>query len=123
MAVETLDHVTINTTDVPRSVAFYTDVLGLRAGDRPAFDFPGAWLYCGDRPVVHLIGREGPARQGTGTLDHVAFRANDLPTYRQRLRRRETAFTERDVPGRALHQVFFEDPDGVTIELNFRDEA
>ncbi len=123
MAVQTLDHFTINTTDLQRSVAFYTDVLGLRAGDRPAFDFPGAWLYCGDRPVVHLIGRDGPAQMGTGTLDHVAFRANDVQTYRERLLRREAAFTERDVPGMPLHQVILEDPNGVTIELNFWEEA
>ena len=123
MAVETLDHFTINTTDLARSVAFYTDVLGLRNGDRPAFDFPGAWLYCGARPVVHLVGREGPAETGTGTLDHVAFRANDVQTYRERLRQRSADFTERDVPGMPLHQIFLEDPDGVTIELNFWEEA
>ena len=123
MAVQTLDHFTINTADLDRSVDFYTNVLGLRNGDRPAFQFPGAWLYCGDRPVVHLIGGEGRASKGTGTLDHVAFRATDLPIYRERLRAREAEFTERDVPGMPLHQVFLEDPDGVTIELNFWDEA
>lgn len=123
MAVQTLDHFTINTADLDRSVEFYTNVLGLRDGDRPAFQFPGAWLYCGDRPVVHLIGGEGHTSKGTGTLDHVAFRASDLPIYRERLQAREAEFTERDVPGMPLHQVFLEDPDGVTIELNFWDEA
>ncbi len=60
MAVNALDHYTIVTADLDASVAFYTEVLGLKDGPRPAFDAPGAWLYCDDRPVVHLIG--GPGR-------------------------------------------------------------
>ncbi len=59
MTVRSLDHYTIRTADVDASVAFYVDVLGLRNGKRPAFTVPGAWLYCGDSPAVHLIGGDG----------------------------------------------------------------
>lgn len=123
MAVNALDHCTIKTADLDASVAFYSEILGLRNGLRPPFGFPGAWLYCGEDPVVHLIGGSRRAEAGTGAIDHIAFRASGLEEYTRRLRERGIPFKERDVPGQALHQVFLEDPDGVAIEINFRDEA
>ena len=51
--VNDLDHVNITTTSLKQSVEFYT-MLGLRDGYRPQFSFDGAWMYCGDRAVVHL---------------------------------------------------------------------
>ena len=122
MAVNSLDHCTINTADLDASVAFYTEVLGLRNGERPPFGFPGAWLYCGDHPVVHLIGGSRRTEAGTGAIDHIAFRASGLKEYTRRLGERGIPFKERDVPGQPLYQLFLEDPDGVTIEINFRDE-
>jgi catechol 2,3-dioxygenase-like lactoylglutathione lyase family enzyme len=118
MALENLDHISINPADLDQSVAFYTEILGLENGDRPDFSFPGAWIYCGGRPVVHLIG--GRAGDGdSGAVDHFAFRGTDAPAFTRRLREKGIEFRERDVPGRDIHQVFLQDPDGVTIEVNF----
>ncbi|MDP6350629.1 MAG: VOC family protein [Alphaproteobacteria bacterium] len=124
MTVQSLDHYTINPTELDTSVAFYETVIGLRNGERPDFPFPGAWLYCGDRPVLHFIGDNSDGTgPGSGALDHVAFRCTGLEAYTQGLRDRNIEFIERDVPGVPLHQVFFKDPDGVKVELNFWDEA
>ena len=123
MPVNWLDHYTIRTPDLKRSVTFYVDVLGLVEGERPSFDFPGAWLYCGERPVVHLVGGEHGTHPGGGAIDHVAFRASGLHDYTRRLGAEGIPFDERHVPGTTLSQVFLKDPDGVAIELNFRDEA
>jgi catechol 2,3-dioxygenase-like lactoylglutathione lyase family enzyme len=123
MTVKALDHYTIMTADLDGSVAFYTEILGLAEGPRPAFDAPGAWLYCDDRPVVHLITGGTGKGSGTGAIDHVAFRASGLADYIARLNERDISFRERDVPGQPLHQLFLADPDGITIEINFRDEA
>ena len=49
-----LDHVNIRTRRLSVLRAFYTDVLGLKDGPRPPFGHPGAWLYAGDHPIVHL---------------------------------------------------------------------
>ena len=38
---------------------------------------------------------------------------------RERLKRHDIAYRERTVPSLGIHQVFFEDPSSVTIELNF----
>lgn len=120
MALKGLDHVTVNCADLDRSRDFYSRALGLVDGDRPPFPFPGAWLYLDSRPVVHLVGgsdRTGP----TGSFDHVAFEASDFEAVRQRLKGAEIPFAENVVPGFRIRQIFLDDPDGVRIELNFRD--
>ncbi len=122
MALSRLDHVTVLCSDLERSRRFYASALGLVDGDRPPFNFPGAWLYVGDRPVVHLVGGRNEDTKGTGSFDHVAFAATDLEGIRQRLKAAEVDYRETKVPGRPLHQVFVVDPDGVTIEINVTTE-
>ncbi len=122
MTAQSLDHVNVFTDDLEGTVAFYTEIIGLKDGDRPPFDFPGAWLYCGDQAVLHLVA-EPPAGAETGPIDHVAFRATGIKAMRNRLRRHDLAFFERDVPDMPLRQIFVKDPNGVQIELNFWDET
>jgi catechol 2,3-dioxygenase-like lactoylglutathione lyase family enzyme len=118
MLVEALDHVTIKASDVEESARFYEDVLGLRRGERPPFSFPGVWLYCGDRAVIHLIGGRD-TEEGSGAVDHFAFRAGDVQAFLDRLAERGIAHLTRDAPGINLRQIFIEDPDGVMVEVNF----
>ena len=139
MALNKLAHYSIRTLDVDASCRFYVDILGCRAGFRPPFDFPGAWLYLGDDEsdygVIHLIGVDLDHPEGltaylgdrapetlsgaTGALDHIAFLATDLSALREKLATKAIDFRERTVPSLGLHQVFLEDPSGITIELNF----
>ena len=139
MPIGKLDHYSIRTFDVEASRRFYTEVMGFEVGFRPPFNFPGLWLYngapypasCG---VVHIVGvdlnnpqglkdylgdRELGALDGTGTVDHMAFAATGLADMRTRLKRHSIEYRERTVPSLGLHQVFFEDPSRVTIELNY----
>ena len=138
MPIRKLGHYSVRTTRLDASRRFYIDVLGLCEGFRPAFRFPGAWLYQGDDSadygVVHLIGvdpydrrglvdylgdRDDASLSGTGALDHLAFLATDWRSLRGRLLSAGLEFRERTVPDLGLHQVFFQDPSGLTIEMNF----
>jgi catechol 2,3-dioxygenase-like lactoylglutathione lyase family enzyme len=123
MAIEKLDHYTIRTEDLEATRRFYTEVLGLSVGPRPAFTFPGLWLYAGRDPMVHVIGVEPAAAarsdDGTGRLDHVAFMGSDIAAMRERFRASGTAFQERLVPTLNLEQIFVRDPNGIKVELNF----
>ena len=119
MTIDGLDHVTVVTSDLEAARRFYTGVLGLRDGDRPSFRFPGAWLYSGDSPVVHLVARDAGRDASAGAIDHVAFRARDLAGVVARLRERGVAYELRSLPDRGTHQLFVHDPDGVKIELDF----
>jgi len=139
MPIGRLDHYSIRTLDIEASRRFYTEVMGFEVGFRPQFNFPGLWLYNGARHpesngVVHIVGvdmnnpeglkeylgdRDLSTLSGTGTVDHMAFTATGLAEMRQRLQRLNIAHRERTVPSLGLHQVFFEDPSSVTIELNY----
>ncbi len=119
MAISGLDHITLNTADVDASRCFYVDVLGLREGDRPSFDSPGAWLYSGDRPIIHLVAGHGDGSASTGAVDHVALRAKGLAGMIARLAAAGIAHETFTVPGLGLKQIFIRDPDGVRIELTF----
>ena len=120
MVIDGLDHITLRVADLNASRRFYVDVIGLREGDRPPFDSPGAWLYSGDRPIVHLVaGRDGGSAS-TGALDHVALRATGLAAMVARLTAAGIAHQAFTVPGLGLKQIFIRDPDGVRIELTFK---
>ncbi len=134
MGITRLDHYSIRTDDLETTRDFYVEALGLVDGPRPPFPFPGYWLYCGDRPVVHLIGLDPGGAQGLtdymgadrkqvlkggGAVDHVAFNADNLDGMRTRLESLGIDYRERDVPDMHLHQVFVQDPNGFTIEINF----
>jgi catechol 2,3-dioxygenase-like lactoylglutathione lyase family enzyme len=70
--------------------------------------------------VVHLVGGMTRKESDTGRFDHFAFEATDFDAMRERLRALGVAFEESVFAGARLKQLFFPDPDGVKIELNFR---
>ena len=131
MPLKRIDHYSIRarTDELPRVRDFYVEVLGLIDGDRPAFDFPGNWLYADGAPVVHLIGESEHApldeTAGSGSLDHISFGCSGLEAMRAHLRAQNVPFEERPVPGGVYWQMFLRDPAGIMVELTFavRDAA
>src|SRR5579864_5145475 len=119
MTVSAMNHFTILTDDVARTVAFYRDMLGLDDGERPDFGFPGAWLYAGDTPILHVIGGRTRAELKPGVIDHMAFTAHDLTATLARLRERDIHYACRRQVGSGTWQVFFFDPNGARVELDF----
>jgi len=121
MAVDMLQHINIHAADVERSKDFYVRVLGLRVGPRPPVASVGYWLYLGDQPVIHLVQKASgaPPAGGNGSIDHVAFRGVDLVSTRDVLYAEGVSFREAVIPRDQSTQLFFQDPDGVKIELNF----
>ena len=135
MLINSLDHCAIRTTKLQETRDFFVDILGLEDGERPDFPFPGAWLYTDSTAVIHLIGVDpddpsGLQRyvgdeisteslQGSGAFDHIAFRANDPSVLIERLKKTNYEYREQQVPNMNLFQIFVEDPNGITIELNY----
>ena len=119
MAILAVDHFNICTSDLDRSRKFYSEILGMKDGDRPPFNFPGAWLYAGDKPILHLVSETGHKGHGSGAIDHVAINCADIRGTIDQLKKDKQTFEVRKVPERPLQQVFIHDPDGVRIELNF----
>jgi catechol 2,3-dioxygenase-like lactoylglutathione lyase family enzyme len=118
-----LHHVNIHTTNVERLVDWYTRVLGMPAGDRPAFPFPGAWLYMGDQAVIHLVGVDSlPEHKGMLKLEHFAFNATGLRDFLARLERENVPYDGRKVQGVEGVQINIYDPDGNHIHVDFYGE-
>jgi catechol 2,3-dioxygenase-like lactoylglutathione lyase family enzyme len=115
-----LDHVNLRTHEIERARAFYVDVLGLRVGPRPAFTFGGAWLYCGDVPVVHLVEvAEAPRPEGALRLEHFALRASGLADFLRRLREHDVTPRLGFVRDFGICQVNVFDPDGNHLHVDF----
>lgn len=141
MQIQMLDHYTIRTSNIEASIRFYGIALNMIPGPRPLFHFPGAWLYPASaegapqgHSLVHLVGVDAKDAQdltnysgnkqpqhisGTGKLDHVAFHATGLAKTCEALQVHGITFRQCRVPEMDLCQVFIEDPNGITIELNY----
>jgi catechol 2,3-dioxygenase-like lactoylglutathione lyase family enzyme len=119
MPATAMNHFTILTDDVPRTIRFYRELLGLTDGPRPAFEFPGAWLYAGDQPILHVIGGRPRDELRAGVIDHMAFSATGLSDTLARLVAHDVQHTCRKQAGSGVWQVFFFDPNGARVELDF----
>ena len=73
MPPEYIDHHNVVTLDAVALANFHMDDLGLRVGDHPPFPFPGAWVFSGRQPVLHLVELD-EIPDGTGRVEHLAFR-------------------------------------------------
>jgi catechol 2,3-dioxygenase-like lactoylglutathione lyase family enzyme len=119
MTTTGMNHFTILTDDVPRTVGFYHDLLGLTEGHRPELGFPGAWLYVGAQAVLHVVGGRPRAALKPGVIDHVAFSATGLSATLDTLAARGIEHVCRQQAGTGTWQVFFHDPNGARVELDF----
>jgi catechol 2,3-dioxygenase-like lactoylglutathione lyase family enzyme len=134
MPLSHIEHLLIASDDIDATRDWYARVLGMTSGPHPDFGFPVHWMYLGDVDVVHIgpsakmagaiqkqyLGRTSQASaQGTGAIDHIAFRASGLREMISHLRKQNIPFTQRRANGQALFQLFFHDPNGIKIELNF----
>jgi catechol 2,3-dioxygenase-like lactoylglutathione lyase family enzyme len=133
MPVSHLEHFLIQTADLKATRDWYVDMLGFREGPHPDFKFPVIWLYLGDKDVVHLteggknvsanrkayLGQQSEATQGSGVIDHMAFRCTGLRDMMEHLRDKKVEFRQRMVSDQGLFQLFLFDPNGVKVELNF----
>ena len=119
--IDGLDHVAIAVSDVPRSVAWYQDVLGLERlhanawGDLPAVvgaGSSGLALF----PVQGPSPKPRPGRDVL-TMRHVAFRvdAENYARAKAALAARGIAFEEQD--HQISRSIYLHDPDGHEVEL------
>ena len=134
MPLSHIEHFLLAADDIDATRDWYARVLGMRSGPHPDFGFPVHWMYIGDVDVVHIgpsaksasenqkkyLGRTSQdTGAGTGAIDHIAFRASGLREMMRHLQKEKIQFTQRRANGQALFQLFFYDPNGVKIELNY----
>jgi catechol 2,3-dioxygenase-like lactoylglutathione lyase family enzyme len=134
MPLSHIEHILVAADDIDATRDWYARVLGMKSGPHPDFGFPVHWMYLGERDIVHItrsakgagdiqkkyLGRTSQdSGAGTGALDHIAFRATGLRGMLEHLKNEKVQFSQRRANGQALFQLFFLDPNGIKIELNY----
>jgi catechol 2,3-dioxygenase-like lactoylglutathione lyase family enzyme len=123
VAVAGMNHFTVLTDDLEATLAFYGEHLGLAPGARPPFAFPGAWLYAdggrGQDPILHVVAGQAKKDLVKGVIDHMAFSGTGLAGTVAKLRARGIAYELRRLPAYGTWQLFFHDPNGAKIEIDF----
>ena len=107
------------------------DNFGFRVGKNRDFGVPVTWLYLGNRDVIHISQSRGENRfkrpaatraeivKGGHPIHHVAFRAYGLDETLVHLDANNIEYVEQQASGQDVYQVFLQDPNGITVELNF----
>lgn len=120
--LQRLDHLVLTVADIPATVAFYSEVLGMRpltfADDRVALCF-------GPHKInLHQLGRElqpRAERATPGAADLCLVSAMDMPRLQQHLQRAgvtiELGPVARSGALGPMHSLYFRDPDRNLIEL------
>ncbi len=121
MAIQGMNHFTILTDDVAATRDFYCELLDLKVGWRPNFNFPGLWLYDDKTAILHVIGGKSRADMRPGVIDHMAFSATDLAGTAARLKQRGINYDLRRLANSAdgQWQLFCFDPNNARVELDF----
>lgn len=123
MSVTAVNHFTVLTDDLPATLAFYEEHLNLKAGARPPFTFPGAWLYAdggrGKDPILHIVAGIKKERLVKGVIDHMAFSGKGLAGAVAKLKKKDMKYELRQLPAYGTWQLFFHDPNGAKVEIDF----
>jgi hypothetical protein len=98
---------------------FYADVLGLPKGARPHFPSSGAWHYCRDTAVVHLVDRSPGGPVDRMRIEHFAFRGASIVDFLAHLRAHQVGYQVNVVPDLGLKSVNVYDPEDNHIEVIF----
>ena len=112
MKVETVDFLTIPTRDIERSVAFYTDVLGLEPGAEGEVETSNV-----------TISFWNPELDGEEFHPHIGgfgIRVAVVDEARRELEAKGVPFKGETYDSGVCHMGFFEDPDGNTVILHRR---
>jgi len=124
-----LDHVNIQTVKLAETVAFYRDILELRAGAPPPPLDPALvqWMFDPEGRAIFHLSSPGALTgtgvvnksQDTGPVHHVALSCKGHDSMIEKLDRFGLEHNENHVLAIDLKQIFVRDPNGVLLELNY----
>ena len=132
--IRSVNHIAIIVSDVGRSLAFYTEIIGFQQIQRPNFDRHGAWLTMGNLEL-HLIKGVPNAPSGRDLIvSHIALDTNEPHKVLEKLLEYEVPFRQNisvPDPKKArenlveafensegkITQYFVRDPDGYYLEI------
>ncbi|WP_206881278.1 VOC family protein [Alicyclobacillus mali (ex Roth et al. 2021)] len=123
MAMIKLEHTGVMVSNLDRSIAFYTDVLGMELLGTLDHNTPGIRLaflsYPGQTAQLELIEGYADELPDEGQVHHLAITVDDIEAEVDRLRAEGVRFLDEAIttlPNGARY-IFFSGPDGERLEL------
>ena len=125
MKISKIEHVSINVTDIQKSIDFYSRILGLKhleTVDCGEFDITYFALPDGSRLELfdyHGKNQNHPRVESEVGLRHIAFQVEDVAAHENQLRVEgvEITLSTCDLPNLGARVLLFLDPNGVTLEF------
>ena len=117
-----VDFVSIPTSDLAASMAFYGDVLGLERSSvwqRPGHEPVGAEFETGSLTLA-LLASASLGLEVRANNHPIALRVDDVEAARSELESRGITFKADTLDSGVCYQAFFEDPDGNALALHHR---
>ena len=118
-----LNHIALYVVDLPKSAAFYKDVLRLPEIPEPFKDGKHVWLRIGPHSQLHLI--QGNKAQDHDINTHLAFSVRNLAKFMQHLDKLNVRYGSwkgelKQITPRpdGVKQVYLQDPDNFWLEVN-----
>lgn len=119
-----INHVAVHVSNLQKSTAFYTKIIGLDTIPEPFGDGLHTWLSLGGKVQLHLIaGAE--KMMARDKYNHLCFSVASIEKFIETLTKAGIVYE--DFPGKpntinlrpdGIKQIFFTDPDGYWIEVN-----
>ena len=119
-----INHVAVHVSNLQKSTAFYTKIIGLDTIPEPFHDGLHTWLFLGGKAQLHLIaGAE--KNMVRDKYNHLCFSVASIEKIIATLTKAGIKYE--DFPGKpntinirpdGIKQIFFTDPDGYWIEVN-----
>ena len=105
-------HMLLKVSDVKRSERFYVDLLGFKL--RQAKPLPDGRPFV---PFLQGLALTSGGPEKSPQIDHIAFKAKDVPAIAKRLKAANVKFDRELHDGLYGLTIYFYDPDGNMIEL------
>jgi catechol 2,3-dioxygenase-like lactoylglutathione lyase family enzyme len=132
MRVNRLDHVNVQTVKLEETARFYAEVLDLERGDPPPPLDPALvqWMFDSEGRAIFHLSSPGSLNAvedvnigtDTGAVHHVALDCSGHDAMVERLERVGIEHRLNHVVAIDLRQIFVRDPNGILLELNYRQE-
>lgn len=118
-----LSHVCLGSTDLPRTIAFYRDLLGCEVAHEfrnAAGALYGVFLSCRSGTFLEFFNEQQPKPPG-GLFRHLCFEVEDIEQMADIARRHGLQAEVRRGRTDRILQFFVDDPDGNMVEFQQHD--
>jgi lactoylglutathione lyase len=119
-----INHTAIYVTDIQKTGAFYSNVIGLDTVPEPFHDGKHIWYSTGPHTMLHVIAG-ATVKKDYYKNQHTCFTVPNFNLFIQKLK--QINWSYEDVAGNknaittrvdGVHQIWLQDPDGYWLEIN-----